>query len=248
VSRSFNGTSAYINVGSHAVLQPAAITISFWVNPTSTSQTAYATLVSLENNVNSGGVYFISLSASGGPKLAYYFNNSGTSIDPGSNSLTAGVWSNVIATYIDSPGLNAYVNGVSDGFTGSTTPLATSGNPTTIGALYSSGSPSLFFNGMIADVGMWNVILAAGEIAALAAGARPYTIRPGSLVGYWPLDGLASPEPDLSGNANNGTLTGTALGASGPPLMMFTPRWPQFLPSAAAPTFALIGAQSMVLM
>jgi hypothetical protein len=36
-----------------------------------------------------------------------------------------------------------------------------------------------------------------------------------NLKGWWPLDGYQSPEPDLSGNGNNGTLTGTAqvLGA-----------------------------------
>jgi hypothetical protein len=47
------------------------------------------------------------------------------------------------------------------------------------------------------------------------------------LIGWWPLDGFASPEVDLSRNAFNGALTGTTA-AFGPPLMPFTPRTPQF--------------------
>jgi hypothetical protein len=39
----------------------------------------------------------------------------------------------------------------------------------------------------------------------------------------------------LSGNKNNGTLTGTTA-VAGPPYAPFTPRWPQPL-MAAAPTF-----------
>jgi hypothetical protein len=49
---------------------------------------------------------------------------------------------------------------------------------------------------------------------------------------------LASPEPDLSGNKNNGTLTGTT-NTFGPPILPFTRRWPQFN-FFAAPPFTLM--------
>lgn len=80
--------------------------------------------------------------------------------------------------------------------------------------------------GSMADWAFWNVILTQEEIKALAAGIRPYRIRPKSLICYLPLGGLSSPEPDLSGNAFNGVVTGATY-ANDPPFTMFTPRWPR---------------------
>jgi hypothetical protein len=90
---------------------------------------------------------------------------------------------------------------------------------------YDVGTAGRNFPGSLADGAQWNTNLSAAEITALSKGARPYTIRPANLLGWWPLDGLQSPEEELSGAKNNGTLTGTTA-AFGPPYMQFTPRWP----------------------
>jgi hypothetical protein len=79
--------------------------------------------------------------------------------------------------------------------------------------------------GKMADLAIWNVKLTLLEGQALAKGIRPPAVRPLSLQMYFPLDGLQSPEPDLSGNKASGTLTGSSL-TFGPPFTMFTPRWP----------------------
>jgi hypothetical protein len=97
-----------------------------------------------------------------------------------------------------------------------------------------------YFGGALADAAAWTVVLSDFEIAALGAGARPYRIRPGSLVGYWPLQGKASPEPDFSNNANNGTVTGTTTTVFDPPFMQMTPRWPQVNPVSIPPVFTLM--------
>lgn len=82
------------------------------------------------------------------------------------------------------------------------------------------------FTGRIADCAFWSgVKLTAQEAAALAAGARPNTIRPQSIVIWYPVDGLESPEPDLGSRAYNGVLTGTTA-ANGPPITLFTPKPP----------------------
>jgi hypothetical protein len=81
---------------------------------------------------------------------------------------------------------------------------------------------------------VWNVVLTAAEHLSLSKGVLPYKIRPSALIGWWQLDGLQSPEPDFSGKANNGTLTGTAL-VFGAPTMPFTPRWPIFFPPSPPP-------------
>jgi Concanavalin A-like lectin/glucanases superfamily len=89
-----------------------------------------------------------------------------------------------------------------------------------------------------AEFTVWNVGLSAGEIAALSAGARTRSIRPLSQLLYWPLYGLSSPEPDLSGNGNNGILTGTSL-ADHAPVTLCKPGWGTYLAQAAAPSNSL---------
>lgn len=127
--------------------------------------------------------------------------------------------------------LTGYFDGASKGT--STGARANPSVATTFGAGHNSGGTlTEFANATGADLAIWTVLLTAGEFAALAAGIRPYLIRPASLIFYAPLDGIASSEPDLSRNANNGTLTGTSA-AAGPPVAMFTPRMPAFLAAAS---------------
>ncbi len=48
-------------------------------------------------------------------------------------------------------------------------------------------SPSLYFDGTIAEVGIWNAALTAAEVASLAKGMTCDKVRPQSLVFYAPL-------------------------------------------------------------
>jgi hypothetical protein len=76
-----------------------------------------------------------------------------------------------------------------------------------------------FLSGGAADCAYWNTVLSSGQVAQLAAGYRPIDIgSTANLQGWWPLSGYSSPEPDISGNNNNGTLTGTAQAAMPPSL------------------------------
>lgn len=69
----------------------------------------------------------------------------------------------------------------------------------TIGVIYNDGGNvyQLHMNGDIWEVGVWNVALDAGEIKALAQGYPPSTIRPASLVAYYPLGGRIGGNNDL---------------------------------------------------
>jgi len=68
------------------------------------------------------------------------------------------------------------------------------------------------YPGTIAEVGLWNVVLSTDQMAAIRRNSMPYF----SPRGRWPLWGIATPEIDLSGNLNSGTVTG-ASAANGPP-------------------------------
>ena len=48
-------------------------------------------------------------------------------------------------------------------------------------------TPGLFFDGLIAEVGIWNAALTAAEVASLAKGMTCDKVRPNALVAYFPL-------------------------------------------------------------
>lgn len=139
---------------------------------------------------------------------------------------TSGTWAHWALTWSAAAGQTLYKNAVSKGTHTLTFP--TPGLGATAGNYDNSqtGTPSA--NAKIAEFVRWTVILTANELSALAAGENCFRIRPASIDFYWPLWGLASPEPDLSGNAKNGTVNGTVAAVSGPPITMYSPRWPQF--------------------
>ncbi|TAL13938.1 hypothetical protein EPN95_04595 [Patescibacteria group bacterium] len=72
---------------------------------------------------------------------------------------------------------------------------------------------NITFDGFISSVTFFNVQLALEELQMLMRGKIP---RRTSLIGHWELYGVASPEPDFSGNQNNGTVTGAVLADHAP--------------------------------
>jgi hypothetical protein len=233
MARSFNGSSDQINVGSHSILRPGtALTQAAWVNISGALSTY--TQICGNTSTNNGNHMFIKSTRHIAVYMAWA-NTSNISVDPATTALSTNTWYHIGFTYDGTNGIIVYVNGVSDGTNSphAGAPFYDGTEVWNIG--YDSANASRIFNGSIADVVQWNVALTAFELLGLARGARPYLIRPAAIVGWWPLDGLQSPEVDLSGNANNGTLSGTAA-AFGPSFAPFTPRWSQVITAAAAPT------------
>lgn len=224
MARSLNGSGDLIDLGNSATLNPVAISISIWVNPVSFTP-AYTALVS---RIDAGGNNYYQMFIKSTGKLAYYVHGSGGAdslLDPGSHTLSTGTWAPIGLAYDSVNGLATYVNGASDGTAAPHGTVATISAHTEIGNDTNTGGRLLA--GSVADCCIWNTNLTAGEFRALSLGVRPYLIRPSAIVGYWPLDGLASPEPDFSGNAFNGILTGT-LKANGPPVTLWTRKRPSF--------------------
>jgi hypothetical protein len=232
-SRRFNGTSDQINCGTS--IAPAAITLSIWFNA-STLTPAYQTLFGRDRQAVTNSFWQIHIKSTG--HLAYYVRGGvgSINIDPGTGAVSTGAWHHVALTYDSTNGLKGYLDGVADGTAAANGAL----NSTFVSEQLQIGNDTAvagrFFGGQLADAAIWNVSLSALEIAALAKGARPPVIREPSLIAYYPIDGLQSPEEDLSGFKNNGTVTGTTP-AAGPPYAMLSPRWPQFPAVVAAPTF-----------
>jgi hypothetical protein len=151
-------------------------------------------------------------------------SSGGELVNNGTTFSTLNTWAHCAGSFSLSGSnltVNNYFNGAHKASGTAATGAAVAFNNAQIGAF---ATPSLYHNGLIAEFGCWNVVLSDAEVAALGAGALPSTVRPNALVGYWPLNGLVSPEPDLSGQAHNMTLHNTPLLAAGPPVALFTPR------------------------
>jgi hypothetical protein len=87
--------------------------------------------------------------------------------------------------------------------------------------------PINFFGGRLAEFMVFNSALSDAQCAILRDRSQGIPFVASGLVGYWPLWGVASPEPDLSGEAQHGTVTEAAL-ADHPPFGRYAPfkhRW-----------------------
>lgn len=232
MARGLNGSSDYIDFGSHTFDPNTTATVQCWLWITSLPS-GYAGIVSMSD---AGGNHYAHLYLESSGQLAIYLNNnwgSGSSDTlAGGPTLSTGQWYHLLYTVTASGTCQFYLNGATHGSFSAGASLGAVAKDFIAGQ--DAHTANRFTAGRFADVAIWNVVLTASEVAALSQGERPWNIRPSTLVLVSPLDGLQSPEPDLSGSALNGALTGTTS-AAGPPLMLFTPRIP-FISVAVAST------------
>lgn len=206
---------------------------SFWVYPTWAS-TDNSDHVFMDKPTGPASPVFFRMQKYLDNNLYFgFFNNAEyrVVVASGSYTLNQNAWNNFLLAW-DNSGSILYLNGSQIGTAGVVTQPNLSGLVETIGN-YTFGTTTNLA-ARLADFSIYNAKLGSSFAAALNRGARAASLGI-PLHGYWPLDGLQSPEPDFSGNANNGTLTGTAL-AAGPPTMPFTRRMPQFLSPTAQPS------------
>jgi hypothetical protein len=231
--RSFNGTSNVI--AASAVSTPldfiGAETTSFWWYVTSTSSTQVAVA---KWNGTSGSRFYVGLGIGGGTnsQLGWQYGCCGA----------FGPSYGFCATSLPAVNHWYHITAIANP-TGGVSSLAWSGDGTTCGpgAGTSWGTPdqalgtgnftignvgggtNFYASGIIAEVADWNVVLSANFTAALSTicpvGASAKRMGMPKPVGYFPLWGASgsSIEPDLSGNALNGTLTGPPAAANHAP-------------------------------
>ena len=91
------------------------------------------------------------------------------------------------------------------------------------------------FDGDIAEVGLWDVVLTTAEMAILAKGYSPLFVRPASLVGYWPLINAGSATGSEVDRVGGNTMTHTGSPTvSAHPRIIYPSRRQIFVPAAAA--------------
>lgn len=250
MSRSFNGSSQYLSDGSLSITFP--LTISAWIYPgTGTTGAGEHGIVVLTNHGSDATSIALWVAYNGGAtnSLAAKAQSAGGGTDNAfaTTQLTPNVWTHGCAIFNSTSSRACYQDGANKG-TNAT--LLNSGTLSfiDIGAENNTGSFLNLYSGLVADVCLWNVALTDDEVAVLAKGVPAYLIRPTAIVRYYPVYGLASPEPDFSGNAGNMTLVASpTIGATNPPITLFTGKTtfqPLALPTVvtAVPAAHIIGA------
>ncbi len=243
MARAFvNASSQYLTVNT-AVRTALPVSASIWYYPTSTA--VDCELMGMYDNSGASVLNAVRLECNFSSNNLQFSLRNGTveNQDSGTAAPTLNQWNHIGGT-IDSSFLQTvFLNGVITGTPFNTGIIFPTGLVSTaIGAFnFGAGGVGNYTNGYLAHAAFWNVVLTAGEVLALSKGALPSAIRPTALVGYWPLDGLSSPEPDYTGLGSRAMVlqAGPPLAPSGPPVMPFTPRTPQVNLQMVGPAAAL---------
>lgn len=126
---------------------------------------------------------------------------------------TVAVWNHWAAVFDfsqPSPETTLYINGVLQ--TAGSTPLSSNntGNfaSKTLNVM-SRGNASLFLAGRMARLALWpGVVLSQNDVLSLYSGRLATKVQPAANPYYWPLNGVASPEPALDARGIAMTVNG----------------------------------------
>jgi hypothetical protein len=179
------------------------LSMAVWAKPTTI--VANSCLWAVLNSDGITGGWYLRVGGGGQARLMDYDNP--TVVDALSTAtFTAGAWAHVAGT-TDAAANIVYLNGVGSSPLTPTARSTVASPRTDVGALFATPSMGFFWDGDLAEIGVWNVVLTPTEVAQLAAGKSPALVQPGALVAYYKLLGTSSPEPDEKG--------GTALTVTG---------------------------------
>ena len=205
----FNGTNQSITTPVAGVTAEP-LTIVAWFYPT--RNTARTAIVSLADTTagSPGAQMFYALiedgTIAGDPICATKQNGVSVLAEAASTSgFITNEWNHGCAVFTSTTSRTIYLNGGSSAT--NTTLVSTNANTvdkTAIGCLGRSTSVA-FFQGRVAEVGIWNVALTAAEVASLAKGMTCDKVRPQNLVFYAPLvRNLIDQKGGLTITNNNG--------------------------------------------
>jgi hypothetical protein len=212
----FNGQGGYVGVSSGAYLNmPNSLTVSAWVNfnyldyagGTGSLQAVAGKGYPDQVAPNAGWWFYYDNRANKNTFPYTCFGNSAGGYSGGGNNFgtysynfNAGRWYHLAIT-VGSSTARLYINGVQLGADLALSNLVLS-DPT---RNLEIARPVTGFNGLIADVQIYNATLASDQIQAIyleGIGGPPTKLQ--NLVGWWPLNGDAK---DYSGNNNNGAAS-----------------------------------------
>jgi Concanavalin A-like lectin/glucanases superfamily len=203
------------------------MTLSMWVKPSSLPplDAGIASLLAKDpNNFEDAEFYIDNFTGFQGTFGGYRYGNENENVvgesETAPGTVSVGAWQHLAWTFRVTEGGTPvmYINGLAasplshdNTMPHGSTVFDGSGTPWTIGNGFSRYDPH--FEGEISDVRIYNAVLSAAQVAAVAAGASPL---PENLVAWWKLSS-ADPTADSSGRGNTLIDHSTTAGTDGPP-------------------------------
>ncbi len=198
-----DGASEYATYAGAVVAAPP-LTMACWA--LSDDDAANQCLLSIGSSITTDRYVLEALGGVGGDPLRAFAEGTAFGGASTSTGFTEGTWFHAAAVFSATNARAVYLNGAGKG-TDTVDVTVSSPNRTSIGTSYSPGLER-YMSGRIAAAAIWSAALSDAEIAALALGLSPHRMRPGSLVDYWPLWGLHSPEISATAGGHAMTLVG----------------------------------------
>lgn len=236
MSRTFSsgGFIAAPNASIYNFTGAAAFSASLWINGTTTASN-YVVLGKSLNSGNFTGWYLLTIGSTKHFSVILQFSGSAfIEVDGNTTNILDGNWHNLVFSYTGNglaSGINLYVDGALQSVTVSGNNLG--GNSIANIAnlcIASRNGGGLSFTGSISEVCVWSGVALTGGNATSLTTQLASTVQPTAIVGYWPLRGVQSPEPDISttlgvnggtANGNSGTINGTATASAKPPALVY---------------------------
>lgn len=217
----FDGSTGYAS-GAAAEVTAPALTLACWVKSDSDTAAQIALAVGDFNITPPNSLRLQLRGPSAGDPISAVSVAAGTQVQADTSSgYTTSTWHSVVAVFGSTTSRDAYRDGGNKGSdTASSSPSGI--DSTQIGAITTTASmtTATFFDGRIAECGVWNVALTDDEVASLAKGFAPPCIRRASLIAYYPMVRDTISLKDLfSATANHLTLAGTTAVADHPPII-----------------------------
>lgn len=211
---SFDGSNDYVDFGSPAVLNITGdLTLEFWIKVDDLS--AARAVISWIND-SAGFPFHVVLLTDGTIRFNRSESGSGQAFDSDSGEVTTGSWLHIACTH-DTAANQAviYVDGASVK-SGAHTVNVDSGD----GFLSLSRRDGQYFDGIIDEVRVWNVVRTQTQIQDNMRAALDGDET--GLAGYWKLDeGSGSTTADSTANSNDGTINGASWTTDTAPLWNF---------------------------
>ncbi len=227
----FDGVNDYVNSDPIANdVQSGSYSVSFWFklrNNFNSTTPVGQTLLHVADPSSNNDIYFLldvcGLCISGVPgKLGFGTGNGGgghNSVGSISASWTRETWYHVVGTFSTVSGTVLYIDGVENATNPATTRGSTASLKASIGA--NSDTPSLFFDGSIDEVRVYNRAITATETKQLylLGGAKVNTSQnnrsTSGLMGLWSFNGpdinwTTNKALDRGGQGNDGVFTNMA--------------------------------------